>query len=283
MSAGTSHSVALSPRLQDTLARWDYVSSGEQLTPGLEKSLALRVRNGDGEAKQRMISANIPLVIAIARQYGNPHLEPEDLIQEGMIGLCTAVDRFDPARGFRFSTYATYWIKQRVLRALDRQGRLIRLPVDVAYAARKAQQLREELREQTGQEPSLAEIAPDCGVSVKRLQAVMECVEEPLSLDASLGDEADPLTLDVADTRTPEPGADLFREENVRELHQLLETLPSRDRLVLEGRFGLRGVTVPLADLAERLRMTSEGVRQVQRRALLKLRRKWGEGDLQPA
>ena len=283
MSAGTSRPVAFSSRPQDALARWDYVSSGEQLTSGMERSLAMRAQGGDARAKDRMISANIPLVISIARQYGNPHLEPEDLIQEGMIGLCTAVERFDPARGFRFSTYATYWIKQRVLRALDRQGRLIRLPVDVAYAARKAQQLREELREQTGQEPSLADIAPDCGVSVKRLQAVMECVEEPLSLDASLGDDADPLTLDVADTRTPEPGADLLREENARELHQLLETLPSRDRLVLEGRFGLGGVTVPLADLAEKLRMTREGVRQVQRRALLKLRRKWGEGNLQPA
>lgn len=258
---------------REALPRWDYVSSGEQLTASQEKSLASRAQAGDSAARDRMISANIPLVVSIARQYGNPHIETEDLIQEGMIGLCTAVERFDPTRGFRFSTYATYWIKQRVLRALDRQGRLIRLPVDVAYAARKAQQLREEALEQ-GREPSLQELAPECGVSAKRLKAVMECLEEPLSLDAPLGDESDPLTLDVADTRLAEPGADLIREEEHRELHRLLETLPARDRLVLEARFGLCGVNVPLADLAEKLRMTREGVRQIQRRALLKLRRK---------
>jgi DNA-directed RNA polymerase sigma subunit (sigma70/sigma32) len=127
---------------REGLPRWDYVSSGEHLGPSLEKDLARRAQSGDAGARDRMVNANIPLVVSIARQYGNPHMEPEDLIQEGMIGLCTAVERFDPGKGFRFSTYATYWIKQRVLRALDRQGRLIRLPVDVAYAARRAQQLR---------------------------------------------------------------------------------------------------------------------------------------------
>lgn len=273
-SARESYQNARSGR--EALPRWDYIASGEQLSASLEKSLATRAQAGDNSARDRMINANIPLVVSIARQYGNPHIETEDLIQEGMIGLCTAVERFDPTKGFRFSTYATYWIKQRVLRALDRQGRLIRLPVDVAYAARKAQQLREEALEK-GQEPSLQELAPECGVSAKRLKAVMECLEEPLSLDAPMGDDSDPLTLDVADSRLPEPGAELFREEESRELERLLETLPTRDRLVLEGRFGLRGVTVPLADLAERLRMTREGVRQIQRRALLKLRRKWAQ------
>lgn len=266
---------------REALPRWDYIASGEQLTASQEKALARRAQAGNRGARERMISANVPLVVSIARQYGNRHIEIEDLIQEGMIGLCTAVERFDPSRGFRFSTYATYWIKQRVLRALDRQGRLIRLPVDVAYAARKAQQLREEALEQTGQEPSLAELAPECGVSAKRLKAVMECLEEPLSLDAPLGDEADPLTLDVPDLSAPQPGADLIRAESQKELGRLLETLPTRDRMVLEGRFGLSGAQVPLADLAERLRMTREGVRQIQRRALLKLRKKLGQMELQ--
>jgi len=263
---------------RDNLPRWDYVASGEHLDAARERDLALRAQAGDEAARERMISANVPLVVSIVRQYGNPHLEPEDLIQEGMIGLCTAVERFDPRRGFRFSTYATYWIKQRVLRALDRQGRLIRLPVDVAYAARRAQQLREEAADQGRPEPSFEDMAPECGVSAKRLKAVLECLEPPLSLDAPLGAEAEPLTLEVPDAAQPDPGERLIREQEHRELGELLRTLPERDRLVLEARFGLgSGSALSLADLAERLRLTREGVRQVQRRALLKLRRRWTE------
>ena len=266
---------------REALPRWDYVSSGEQLTARLERELSTRAQAGDRAARDRMINANIPLVVSIARQYGSAHLETEDLIQEGMIGLCTAVERFDPEKGFRFSTYATYWIKQRVLRSLDRQGRIIRLPVDVGYAARKAVTLREQMAEQLGREPTLAELAPECGVSAKRLKAVLECLEEPLSLDAPFGEDGDPLTLDIPDGVGSEPEAAVLRAEDHAELEELLETLPSRDRMVLEGRFGLRGHIVSLADLAETLRMTREGVRQIQRRALLKLRRRWAQVELQ--
>jgi RNA polymerase sigma factor (sigma-70 family) len=264
----------------EPLPRWDYVSSGELLTPDRERELSTRARGGDTAARDRMISANIPLVISIARQYGNPHLEAEDLIQEGMIGLCTAVERFDPGKGFRFSTYATYWIKQRVLRALDRDGRLIRLPVDVAYAARRVVGVREQLAEDLGREPTLDEMAPACGVSAKRLKAVLECVEEPLPLDAPLGDEADPLTLDAPDPAAPDPEEELLRAERSIELQELLESLSARDRLVLTGRFGLEGAIIPLSDLAERLQVTREGVRQIQRRALLKLRRRFTEREV---
>lgn len=260
--------------LERELPRWDYIASGEQLDRNLERELSARAQAGDAAARERMLNANVPLVVSIARQYGNPYLEPEDLIQEGMIGLCTAIERFDATRGFRFSTYATYWIRQRVLRALDRQGRLIRLPVDVAYAARKALSVREELEGKQEQPPTLEELAPACGISAKRLRAVLDCLDEPLSLDAPLTSESDAVTLDVPDTTSPTPGAQLIREEENAALEALLETLPARDRMVLEGRFGLRGQIVPLADLAAALRMTREGVRQIQRRALLKLRKK---------
>jgi len=258
---------------KEALPRWDYVSSGEQLTAGLERRLSEQVQRGDRTAFERMVNANVPLVVSIARQYGSSHLESEDLIQEGMIGLCIAVERYDPARGFRFSTYATYWIKQRVLRALDRQSRLIRLPVDVGGAARKAEALREKLSVELGREPAIEELAVACGISVRRLEAVLGCLDEPLSLDAPVSDEADPLTLEVADPRCAAPEAELIQLEENAELDELLQRLPPRDRMVLEGRFGLGGSVVPLADLAERLRITREGVRQVQRRALLKLRK----------
>lgn len=262
---------------RDGLPRWDYIASGEQLTAGLERRLSEQVQRGDREAFERMVNANVPLVVSIARQYGSSHLEAEDLIQEGMIGLCVAVERYDPARGFRFSTYATYWIKQRVLRALDRYSRLIRLPVDVGGAARKAVALREQLSTDLGREPTLEELAAACGVSARRLEAVLECLEEPLSLDAPIADDAEPLTLDVPDPRCAAPEAELIQLEEYAELDELLQTLPPRDRMVLEARFGLGGRVIPLADLAERLRITREGVRQVQRRALLKLRKRFAE------
>ncbi len=268
---------------RDAVPSWDYIASGEQLTPRLERELSTRAQAGDRDARERILNANIPLVVSIARQYSNPHLDAEDLIQEGMIGLCTAIERYDPARGFRFSTYATYWIKQRVLRSLDRHGRLIRVPVDVGYAARKAQSARESLAAELGREPTLEELAPVSGVSANRLKAVLECLEEPLSLDAPVNDEADPLTLEVADVHRAGPEESVLRGEEESDLERLLATLPARDRMVLEGRFGLRGTTVPLADLAEKLRMTREGVRQIQRRALLKLRKQLSQGALQPA
>jgi RNA polymerase primary sigma factor len=258
----------------DSVPAWDYTASGEQLTADQERRLARSAQAGEGAARDRLIAANIPLVVSVARNYSNPRLEAEDLIQEGMIGLFTAVQRFDPDRGFRFSTYATYWIKQRILRCLDRQGRMIRVPVDVGYAARKAQQLREQLAEELGREPALAELAPECGISVMRLKAVLECLEEPLPLDAPSEDDPSAPTLEVADTGRPSPVDVLLGEEQSREVESLLQTLSPRDRLVLEGRFGLRGKTVPLTELAHTLSMTREGVRQIQRRALLKLRRR---------
>lgn len=262
---------------REALPRWDYVASGEQLSASQEKQLSEQVQRGDRAAFERMVNANVPLVVSIARQYGSSHLEAEDLIQEGMIGLCIAVERYDPARGFRFSTYATYWIRQRVLRALDRQSRLIRLPVDVGGAARKAEAVREKLSAELGREPALEELAAACGISARRLEAVLECLDEPLSLDAPVADDAEAPTLDVADSRCAAPEAELIQQEEYAELDELLGTLPPRDRMVLEGRFGLRGQVVPLADLAERLRITSEGVRQVQRRALMKLRKRLAE------
>ncbi len=261
------------------LPRWDYAASGERLSAREEQELTARAQRGDQPARDRVIDANVPLVVSIARQYVNPYLDPEDLIQEGMIGLCTAVERYRGERGFRFSTYATYWIKQRVLRALDRGGRLIRVPVDVGYAARRAITAREELSVRLGRDPEPAEVAEECGISEVRLRAVLECLEEPMSLDSPVGDDME-MTLDVPDPAAVNPVEPLMAEQEHAQIHYLLELLPERDRMVLESRFGLGGNPVPLADLAGRLSMTREGVRQIQRRAILKLRRLWTEMQL---
>jgi RNA polymerase primary sigma factor len=265
-------------RSVDGASRWTYTGSGEQLSASVEKRLAQRAQQGDRAAFERMVNANVPLVVSIAGQFGSAHMESDDLVQEGMIGLCVAIERFDGTRGFRFSTYATYWIRQRILRSLDRHSRMIRLPVDVGGAVRKVEGARERLEVEFGREPTVDELAAECGISSARLQSVLACLDEPLSLDAPVLGESD-LTLDVADSDSPAPDAGIMAAEQRRQLDELLGALSARDRLVVEARLGLRGDVVPLGDLADQLRITKEGVRQIQRRALLKLRRLWPESQ----
>jgi len=250
-----------------------YVAADQRLSAREEAEYAHRAQAGDRSAQDRMVRANIPLVVSLANSYSSPHLESADLVQEGMIGLCTAIERFDPKKGFRFSTYATYWIRQRILRALDTNARLIHVPVDVGYAARAALQKGEELARELGREPTVAELAPHCGVTEARLEAVLNCMEDPVSLDTRATDEGEGGFFSIVDPNAPDPEQEALATEANRELHQLLATLAPRDRLVLENRFGVHGQTLSLQDLADRLRITREGVRQIQRRALDKLRR----------
>ncbi len=260
-----------------------YVASGERLSARQEVELIRRVQEGDESARERVFRANIPLVVSIARRYTSQHLESEDLVQEGMIGLCTAIERFDPSRGFRFSTYATYWIRQRILRALDQNSRLIHVPVDVGYAARHAAVKREELERQLGREPTLAELAPHCGVTETRLEAILACLEDPVSIEGRPGEEGEGGVLNIPDTDAVDPVQALFASETERQAQRLLATLSARDRLVIENRYGINGQTLSLQDLAERLRITREGVRQIQRRALQKLQRAMQQMELQSA
>lgn len=272
-----------SGRLQreDALPRWDYQASGERLTAAEERDLALRARRGDREAKERMIHANVPLVAAIARRFRSAYLEKEDLLQEGMIGLCIAIDRFDPDKGWRFSTYATHWIRSRLQRAVDHDARMIRVPVEVNYAARRALALRETMAENLGREPTMAELAREAGISEGRLQAVLECLDDPLSIDDS-GDEEARRALEVSDPDEETPEQAALRAEQTRQLDRLLGTLDSRDRTVLESRFELNAGAVEMPELAERVRTTQQGVRQIQRRALLKLRRRIEQPETAP-
>ena len=263
------------PHGADLTHQWRRVASGERLTASLERWLAVRAQGGDATARDRMIRANVPLVLSIARQYDGARLELDDLIQEGMIGLCTAVDRFDAKRGFRFSTYASFWIRQRVLRALDQQDRLIRLPVDVANAARKIQTERDRLTQENGQEPSLDELAAACGISARRLEAVMGCLQDPLSLDAPVHEDEDAPALSVADRTAPSPEDVLITGIEQTAVMRQLRSLPPRDRKVLEARFGITGDGATLGEVAEGLGVSVERVRQIQRRALERLRKQF--------
>lgn len=257
---------------------WSYVGSGERLTLAQEQELARRAQQGEGAARERLLQANVGLVVGLARRVAGRALELEDLVQEGMIGLCDAVERFEPERGLRFSTYATYWIRQRVLRAANRQGRMVRLPDDVANGDGRAAAARRRLAAELGREPTLAEVAAACGISEKRLRAIMVATEEPLSLGGPASADPDSPLLEVADPHAPDPERCVLEQEEAAALRRALASLPPRDRLVLEERFGLRGSAVPVAELAGQLRVSAEAVRQAQHRALLKLRRVWATG-----
>lgn len=257
---------------EDALPRWDYRASGERLTALQERELSDRARRGDQAARERIMAANIPLVASIARRFHSSCLEREDLLQEGMIGLCMAVERYEPEKGYRFSTYATHWIRSRIQRAVD-DSRLIRLPVDVIYAGRKAQALRRSMAEELGREPTLAELAGETGISPGRLRALLDCPEEPLSLDDPGSDDAR-RALELSDPEDETPEETVLRTEQGRQLDCLLGTLDARDRMVLESRFDLVAETESMPGLAQRAGISQQGVRQLQRRALLKLRRR---------
>jgi RNA polymerase primary sigma factor len=247
------------------------------LTREEETALAQRVAAGDEAARKRMVESNLRLVVMLARRYQNRGLPLGDLIAEGNLGLIRAVEKFRWDRGTRFSTYATWWIRQAIQRALANQARTIRLPVHVEALLGKYRRARERLTQERGQPPELAEVAAELGMTVKDLEALEEASKMPLSLETPVGGEGEGIQLkDVVPDRD-EPGAAavaslLHRQENLREL---LEDLPPKERAIVFDRFGL-GSEAPmtLESIGQRLGVTRERVRQIEASALQKLRRR---------
>jgi RNA polymerase primary sigma factor len=237
-----------------------------------EQELAARVRRGDEAAKQRMVEANLRLVVQIARRYRNRGLPLPDLIEEGNLGLLRAVEKFDPHRGTRFSTYATWWIRQAVVRALANQARTIRLPVHVEMLLGRYVKEQQRLMQKFGRPPTPDEIAQALGTSVEQVRELEEIRQQPVSLDASVGDEARLADL-VRDT-TADPAAaltSLFRERT--DLIGVLDDLAANERTVLRRRFGLEGdPPETLEAIGRRLGLSRERVRQIEGTGLRKLR-----------
>jgi RNA polymerase primary sigma factor len=248
-------------------ARWPLLTAAEEV------ELSKRIERGDLTAKERMINSNLRLVVSIAKKYQGHGLSLLDLIQEGIIGLIRAVEKFDWRRGFKFSTYATWWIRQAVQRGVANKSRTIRIPVHIAEREQRLGRAERELTAKLGRAPSDDELAAAAKLSLKHLREVRQAARAVTSLDKPLGDDTDSSFGDVAatDHRTPEDEVNISLTEAT--LQRALAELPERDREVLQMRYGLDGDREPhsLEEIGRRLGLTRERVRQIESRALEKL------------
>ncbi|WP_374350487.1 RNA polymerase sigma factor RpoS [Chitinimonas sp.] len=245
------------------------------LTPDEERRLARLVVQGDFDARQKMIEHNLRLVVNIAKHYINRGMALLDLIEEGNIGLMHALEKFDPERGFRFSTYATWWIRQSIERAIMNQSRTIRLPVHVIKELNVYLRAQRHLEAQLGREPTLDEVAFQVGKPVEDVRRVMNLNERMASLDAPL--DIDPMLSigeSIPDEQHDGPEMILQNAEVQRYVRDWLRQLNDKQRMVIERRYGLNGYDIcTLEDLAAHLQLTRERVRQIQIEALESLRR----------
>ncbi|MCX7713139.1 MAG: RNA polymerase sigma factor RpoD/SigA [Chthoniobacterales bacterium] len=252
------------------------------LTVEEEKKLAKRIRKGDVEAKQQMIRSNLRLVVKIARDYAGLGLPLLDLISEGNIGLAKAVERFDPRKGGKLSTYASWWIKQAIKRALANQTKTIRLPVHYVDKIAKVRRVSMRMAEELGREPTDAEIAEELGLPESKVSALKNAAVRPASLDASIGNDEDSAELNeiIGDTSVLSPFEQL-RDKNLRdELADVLSILDEREKKILNFRFGLDGsAPKTLEQVGAKFGVTRERIRQLQNIALNKLRRELGKKE----
>jgi RNA polymerase primary sigma factor len=249
------------------------IGDGPLLTPAEERELARRKDEGDEAAKTKLIESNLRLVMSITRNYTKAGVPLLDLIQEGNLGLIRAVEKFDYKLGYKLSTYATWWIRQAVTRALADQGRTIRLPVHVAEQVRKIMRARRVLAQKLNREPLVLEIAKETGFPEQRIQELLDLMEEPVSLETPVGDGESLYGDLIEDLNADAPEATTAERLRSTELAEAMTRLNPRMRHVLELRFGLNGVPPQtLEEVGAGLGITRERVRQLESRALRELR-----------
>lgn len=258
----------------NALPPWHYKADGPLLTVQEEIDLANRIHSGDERARERMIEANLRLVVSIARHYNCRGMTFEDVVQEGILGLMSAINKFDPTKGFRFSTYATYWIRQAIVRAIEKQSRMIRLPTYAYHAVGKLERSTMQLSDRLGRQPTAEELARETSLSVSTVNALLQSIQEPVSLDVLLGEAEDYTLGDLQlDTEAQDPQDCALQSADRDSLARMLAVLKPKERAVIENRYGLRdGRIRSLKELAKELNMSREGIRHIETRALRKLR-----------
>lgn len=239
-----------------------------------EIKLANRIAEGDQSAKNELVEANLRLVVSLARHYQGCGLSYQDLIQEGNIGLIKAAEKFDVSKGFRFSTYASWWIKQALSRAIADQSRTIRIPVHMTENINKFKKTERELLSQLNREPKIKEIADEMGISEKQAKEIQSYIVEPTSLDIQVGDDDDTtIGSFIEDTHFINPESAYIKESNGDVVNAVLDTLSDREANILRLRFGIGGKkAMTLEEVGKEYGLTRERIRQIEAKALRKLR-----------
>ncbi|MBN1793827.1 MAG: sigma-70 family RNA polymerase sigma factor [Candidatus Omnitrophica bacterium] len=245
------------------------------LTPEEEVELSRKALRGDEEARTRMIRSNLRLVINIAKKYAKYGVPLMDLIEEGNLGLIKAVSKYNPEKGYRFSTYAAWWIKQYVTRAIANQAKTIRVPVYMTELMQRCKKTTERLTQRLGRKPKVKEIAKEMGVDPEKVREIRRVVRRPASLDAPVGEDGTSEFIDIVEDQSiASPGEELAVFLQRERLDQLLELMDVREKRILELRFGLEdGEGKTLGETAKHFGITRERVRQIELQALKKLRK----------
>ena len=247
----------------------------ELLNAEQERDIAQRMADGDEEAKEMLINSNLRLVVSIAKKYMNRGLSLLDLIQEGNIGLIKAVDKFDYTKGFKFSTYATWWIRQAITRAIADQARTIRIPVHMVETINKLTRVQRQLVQDLGREPTTEELAKEMGMEPSKIREIQKISQDPISIDKPVGEEEDSHLVDfISNDELAAPEEEVARILLKEDLIKALNSLTERERKVIELRFGLKdGIPMTLEQVGKKLGVTRERIRQIEAKAIRKLSR----------